>query len=100
MSNIKECPSCGNVNETGTRRCVYCGTANTNFVQEQNSVRGFIDEIKHVVNPNGSKDKDRDNINDGKPEANNTEFNIAIFIILLIVFWPLAIIYLVIKKAK
>lgn len=78
MSKSVECRSCGNVYPANKDKCGYCGTVNdspksdSSNEQENGSVRFY----------NGPIDK--------TPKG---EVNLIVLIILIIVFWPAAIIY-------
>lgn len=88
MSTNNECPNCGAINGTNIKICKYCGTANPNYVVQP-------------VAPHVTKADDISNaINKTTEQIKKSNFNIVIFIILLIIFWPLAIVYLMVKIFK
>ncbi|MCK9493558.1 MAG: hypothetical protein M0Q00_04220 [Acholeplasmataceae bacterium] len=78
---MTQCPNCGYQMGQHESNCKYCGTNNPSFKKES-----------------------KPNYNFTFPSSNeaqsNNNFSWGIFILLLIVFWPVAIIYLIINNVK
>ncbi|MDY0316729.1 MAG: hypothetical protein WC185_01930 [Acholeplasmataceae bacterium] len=78
---MTQCPNCGYQMGQHESNCKYCGTNNPSFKKET-----------------------KPNYNFTFPSSNeaqsNNNFSWGIFILLLIVFWPVAIIYLIINNVK
>lgn len=84
-----ECPNCGYQFSSRDAKCPYCGTANPNY--------------SSIFNPSKNDSSSDTNSAYKSTVTNNkkdTKFSLLLFIVLLIVFWPLAIIYLVITTVK
>lgn len=86
----KECPNCGYAFSASDAKCPYCGTANPDYVPTEKpaAARPASPTQNYVSNP-GSK----------QTPAKKKEPNWIIFIILLIICWPIAIVYLLVKIA-
>ncbi|MBQ2700876.1 MAG: hypothetical protein IJF65_06940, partial [Clostridia bacterium] len=76
----KECPGCGCKVTLKDNYCPYCGCAINKTIK---------DELSSTASDIGNS------INNGINQVRKSEFNVGIFILLLIFFWPIAIIYLI-----
>ena len=85
---MKECANCGYQMGDQVSRCKYCGTANPSFKKE--SKPNFDFSFKSTDSKTSSESS----------TTNKNDFNVLIFIILIIVFWPAGLIYLVVKQQK
>lgn len=82
--NNNRCSSCGYTFKQTEDHCPYCGSSNPFYkAKTENFFSSF--QTKSTNNTN---------------TANEDGINICILIILLIVFWPAAIIYAVVKTKK
>lgn len=86
----KECPNCGYSFSASDAKCPYCGTANPDYVAPAKPVS--------TITPSQAKDYFSDPMSKPAP-SKKKEPNWIIFIILLIIFWPAAIVYLLVKIA-
>lgn len=84
-----ECPNCGYQFSSRDAKCPYCGTANPNYSSIFNTAKNDSSS-----DTNSAYKSTVDNI---KKEL---KFSWVLFIVLLIVCWPVAIIYLVITAVK
>lgn len=84
-----ECPNCGYQFSSRDAKCPYCGSANPNYSSIFNTSKNDSSS-----NTNSAYKSTVDNI---KKEL---KFSWVLFIVLLIVCWPVAIIYLVIASIK
>ncbi len=77
------CKSCGGNISSNEKFCKFCGASNPNYLEEskQKSDNFPIKTENKIIEV---------------PE----KMNVAVFIILLIVFWPAAIIYLLVNESK
>ncbi|MDI6452830.1 hypothetical protein [Peloplasma aerotolerans] len=85
-----QCKSCGNILHTKQQKCQYCGTSNPIYKVEapkQEPTRLF----QPIAPPTGS------NTNTTTSESTNEGINVCILILLIIVFWPAAIVYAIVK---
>ncbi len=82
-NEIHECPNCGYNFSQSDKVCPYCGTSNVNF-------KGLQGPKKNVVKNQPIK------INEMEAKG----FNVVIFILLFVFFWPAAIIYAVVTATK
>lgn len=83
-----ECPNCGNLMDEGERRCKYCGSANPNYSGPR-------------YNPQPAAVNAPQNAQSSTPVKKEKEkMNVLVFILLLIFFWPGAIIYAIVCVAK
>ena len=79
---VSKCPGCGADLTNDQKECPYCGAKNPNYVAP-----------KPVVQPTFTYSSGP------KPApVAGSSINWLVFIILLLIFWPAAIIYLVLKK--
>jgi hypothetical protein len=94
MARNNECPSCGNIYDQNLKRCLYCGSSNPNYGEQKKYEKNFFDEIKDTFNSsfNSNTDSERKRPEDG--------INYVVLIVLVIVFWPAAIIYALVKMQK
>jgi len=80
---MTQCSNCGYQMGQHESNCKYCGTTNPSFKKESKPNYNF-------TFPSSS---------DGN-ETESHNFSWGIFIVLLIVFWPAAIIYIIINNIK
>lgn len=78
-----QCLNCGYQMGDQESNCKYCGTSNPSYKKETKSNYSF-----NFTPPTSNSTTSKNN------------FSWLLFIILLIVFWPLAIVYLVISNTK
>lgn len=85
MATSYECTSCGNIISTTDDKCPYCGT-----------VRSF-----NKSNNGNSNNNNFSNTFFNK-ETNDSlkQVNWVLFIVLLVVFWPAAIVYILVKTQE
>ena len=84
-----ECPNCGNLMDDNEKRCKYCGSANPNY-----SGPRYNPQPVAAVNA-------QQNAQSSTPVKKEKEkMNVLVFILLLIFFWPAAIIYAIVCMAK
>lgn len=93
MANF-ECPNCGNIVPASDKCCKYCGTANPNYVAPVKS-QSFLSGLSNTLNSTVNKTSENTNTSSvsNKPKK---KFSVGIFILLLIICWPAAIIYLLV----
>jgi len=85
-----ECKSCGNLLHNNEPKCPYCGT----IIPVQKSIGGKIEDVLGFSNTPRSTYT-------SEPMGESTSgngINWVLMIILIIVFWPAAIIYALIKS--
>jgi hypothetical protein len=85
---VATCPSCGNsisqkikLNFSSPPKCAYCGTSAA--VTDLNRLKQDVMENRFVLQP-----------------TENGAFSVGVFILLLVIFWPAAFIYLFVKKSN
>lgn len=96
MYRASECPSCGNIYENNIRRCAYCGTANRNFIQEEKKTKTIFDDLRKAISVEESPKRDYSR----QTKKSNSKINPIFLIILLIVFWPAAVVYIIVQLNK
>ncbi len=93
MKSMK-CEDCGGRLEydkvTGKAKCPYCGAVHTETGATEKKIDDDVKAINDFV------DKVESNIN----ENNSSGMNIFVFIMLLFLCWPIAIIYLIMSSRK
>ena len=94
MSSILECPNCGYQLNQAERVCKYCGSPNSSFVMvpQRESNR----QVPSILNQNYSN-QSNSNSNNSTNTTQKKDFGCLIFVLLLIFFWPAAIVYLIVK---
>lgn len=85
MATSYECSSCGNIISSTDDKCPYCGT-----------VRSF----NKSNNDNSSNNNFNNNFFSKETNESFRKVNWLLFIILLVLFWPAAIIYLLVKTQE
>ncbi|MCR4698313.1 MAG: zinc ribbon domain-containing protein [Bacilli bacterium] len=95
MANF-ECPNCGNIVPESDRCCKYCGTANPNF---SNPKKGF-NNITSTLNSTFRSSNNSSSSSSASSAKSKKQFSVGIFVLLLIFFWPAAIIYLLVTTAS
>lgn len=93
MANF-ECPNCGNIVPASDKCCKYCGTANPNYVAPVKS-QSFLSGLSNTLNSTANKASENSNTSSvsNKPKK---KFSVGLFVLLLIICWPAAIIYLLV----
>ena len=84
-----ECPNCGYQFSSRDAKCPYCGTANPNYSSIFNSSKNDSSSDTNSAYKSTVTNNQKD-----------TKFSLLLFIVLLIFFWPIAIIYLVVYLVK
>ena len=79
---MTQCPNCGYQMGQHESNCKYCGTNNPSFKKESKPNYNFTFPSSNEA------------------QSKNNNFSWGIFILLLIVFWPVAIIYLIMNNVK
>ena len=84
MADQYECPGCGYHMDPSEKECKYCGTKNPNYREpvQQRIIEPALTQTRQVVQQSSKK------------------MSVGIFILLLIFFWPGAIIYAIVCAAK
>ena len=91
--NNHECPNCGYVLGEHDKKCKYCGTTNPEYVEPKQNT-SFI-PMQTSQPAYGSVQTSNTN------EAERTsKFSVGLFILLIFLFWPAAIIYLIANIGK
>ena len=91
MSN--NCPNCGAAMTSSDKCCKYCGSANPNYVKPTSSSSFFSSSSSSSSQSSSSSGNSSSNLDYSK-------INWVAFIVLFILFWPAAIIYLIVKMTK
>lgn len=86
MAANNECMNCGYSMATSEKECKYCGGANPNFVS--------VPAVKKPVQSSNQLPAQTNN----QVSTSKKETNLIIFIVLLVIFWPAAIVYAIINK--
>lgn len=82
-----ECPNCGNALNTNEKDCKYCGTANEAYVASKTI---FVNDISQGLAENRTESE----------EKTQKSGSIFVFIVLLCVCWPIAILYAITNFKK
>lgn len=91
-----ECKSCGYNLLENEIKCPYCGSSNPNFNQTKQKTNDFIKKVEDVFPSNNSWQ----NNNTNQTETDKKEINVCLLIFLVVVFWPAAVIYAIVKMSK
>ena len=88
-----ECPNCGYMMSKRDKKCPYCGTENAEYSPIKNVINDTFTPVSTPLNTPSN--------NNAKPVNNNTQtkssINWLLAIILLIVFWPVGLLYIILK---
>ena len=88
-----ECPNCGYMMSKRDKKCPYCGTENAEYSPIKNVINDTFTPVSTSLNTPSN--------NNAKPVNNNTQtkssINWLLAIILLIVFWPVGLVYIILK---
>ena len=88
-----ECPKCGYMMSKRDKKCPYCGTENAEYSPIKNVINDTFTPVSTPLNTPSN--------NNAKPVNNNTQtkssINWLLAIILLIVFWPVGLLYIILK---
>lgn len=90
------CKSCGYTFKASDKVCPYCGSNNPAF-KDQSVVNSAVSNVVKSFQGYNQNSNNNQNTNEN---IQKSEFNVCIFIILIILFWPGAIIYAIIKSGK
>lgn len=91
MANAYECISCGNICQPEDVKCPYCGTPTPNANKDRKTITINTPPLPSInIQHNYSKPSSK----------NNSEINVCLLIFLVIIFWPAAIIYVIVKMSK
>lgn len=87
MNNL-ECKSCGNTLKPQDSHCPYCGTSNPKYEEKKKplDLNVFASRSESSSKPN--------------EKSSTSEINVCVLIILVIVFWPAAVVYALVKMNK
>ena len=89
-----ECPNCGSILDLKEPTCPYCGAPNPYY-------EGSAPSKKPKYEPPAPRPQTTvPQQNPQAPVKQPVSFSVAVFIILLIFFWPAAIIYIIVKSIK
>lgn len=77
----KECSGCGYTLNENIEFCPYCGKANPYYVKKSDSLT--VTQQQKNTSENNSAEK-------------KSKFNAFIFILLLLICWPISIVYLIV----
>lgn len=94
MSSKLECPNCGYDLNSSEKVCKYCGSLNSNFVPVP-SKPSF--NLNNYINSNNNSNSGSSNTTTTSSKSN---FSCLLFGILLIFFWPAAIVYALLVGLK
>lgn len=85
----QQCKSCGNPLNTRQTHCQYCGSSNPNYKSDtfKQEAHKTYEQVKQTVSQTVN-------------QTNDDGINVCILILLIIVFWPAAIVYAIIKMKK
>lgn len=96
MSN--KCSSCGHTFAENEKVCPYCGsTKNPNYKEKFNgtkTVNDFIGKVEDVFPKNETWQSE------SNQKSSGSEINVCLLIFLVVIFWPAAIIYVIVKMQK
>lgn len=87
MADLNYCPHCGASLYEPTEVCEFCGKP---INQKKKSINDQINDSAKSFTDSAKKSIEK--------AENNTDFDIVIFIVLLIFFWPGALIYYFVKN--
>ena len=103
-----ECPGCGNFVQDSEKYCPYCGNPNPNYVEPTRAAPvNHTPTVPTNVTNNAPVPTQTNNSNNnaGSSSNNNTRTNARpsttnwfVFILLLFIFWPAAVIYLIVTN--
>jgi uncharacterized membrane protein YvbJ len=90
MGASVECKSCGNILHNNEQKCPYCGT----IVPGQKSLGGKLDDVLGI----SSASRSSNDSSSPHESTSDSGINWVVMVILIIVFWPAAIIYALVKS--
>ncbi|MGY5139155.1 hypothetical protein ACUZ9N_00185 [Mycoplasmopsis gallinarum] len=93
IENVIECMGCGASLSSEIKFCEYCQRLNPLYKETK---------LEYDNSTNSNKSIDTEITQESKIiiEKSTSKFSIGIFILLLLLFWPAAIIYLIVKLVK
>lgn len=97
MAQSIECQSCGNIYYDDSEKCPYCGSVNQRFNSSKqsndttNSLKSTYDKIV------GQDSSSNNHFNNQARTETSSKINVCLLIVLLIVFWPAGLVYLIVK---
>lgn len=89
MANTYECPSCGNLCQSEEAKCPYCGTPTPNGGKDR---KVFTINTPPIPGIKFEQDYSRP-----ESEKKHADINVCLLIFLVIIFWPAAIVYVIVK---
>lgn len=89
-----ECPNCGYVMSKHDKKCPYCGTENVEYSPIKNVINDTLTPVSTSLN-NSINNTIKSNNNNTTSAKSNINWFLAI--ILLIVFWPIGLVYIILK---
>lgn len=91
-----ECKSCGHIFLESEATCPYCASRNPNFKESTKKIADdFIRRTENVFPSNDSWSGNSSNV-----KNDDSQINVCLMIFLVVVFWPAAIIYVIVKGNK
>lgn len=97
MAQSIECQSCGNIYFDDSDKCPYCGSVNQKYQsdkQTSNKTNSLKTTYDQMISQNGQSNYDSNNQTSDKNDSN---INVCLLIVLLVVFWPAGLVYLIVK---
>ena len=89
-----ECPNCGYMMSKRDKKCPYCGTENAEYSPIKNVINDTFTPVSTALNtPRKNNATPINNYN----TQTKSNINWLLAIILLIVFWPVGLLYIVLK---
>lgn len=102
-----ECPNCGNTLSASEKECKYCGTTNSEYGPISNSIKNTINSVLQpspkpapANSSNNRYNSDGNRVVKIPEKSNNTSINWVVAILLVFIFWPVGVIYIVYKLFK
>ena len=86
-----ECPGCGASLTTSDKECKYCGLKNANYKVPESKPIQYNNQSQPATNYYNYNQNN-------SPAKSEKKINWLAFFILLILFWPAALIYIVVKN--
>lgn len=92
-----ECPNCGYMMSKRDKKCHYCGTENAEYSPIKNVISDTFTPVSTALNTPSKNNATPINNNNTQTKSN---INWLLAIILLIVFWPVGLLYILENKFK
>ena len=90
MANPLECRSCGYICHSEDTKCPYCGTPTNHGTSEKKTYQINKPELPNFTFTSNSRDSTN----------KDSDINVCILVLLVVLFWPAAIIYVVVKLSN